>query len=141
MKRSAAALIIALIVMPQLAQQLAWSISNVTKEFDQIKVTTIQGVITNVEWVNPHAWLTFESKDANGLRAKWRVEMAAAGVLFKNGIRREDLKLAKFCSMEIWPARNGTKTAYGWNLTFAAGKCFDVHERFFEPVPLCAPAK
>ena len=109
--------------------------------FDQTKATTIQGVITKLEWMNPHTLITFETKDANGLPTSWLVEIAASGALVRDGIRREVFELAKSCSMEIWPARDGSKIAIGRRLTFAEGKSFDVRDKFWDRFPLSAPAK
>jgi hypothetical protein len=131
-----ALLLLGLIAAPLLAHH------NVTKEFDQTKAVTIQGVVTKVEWMNPHAWITLKAKGTNGVAITWHVEIAAATVLLRTiGIRPEDLALGQSCSMEIWPARDGSKTAYGRKLTLADGKSFDIHERFSDPVPLSVPAK
>lgn len=112
------------IAAPLLAHHLA------AKEFDETKATTIQGVITKVEWMNPHVWITLESKDANGLVTSWRVETRSPNALLREGIRGEDFELAKSCSMEIWPARNGSNVASGRKLTFVDGKTFDVRDTF-----------
>jgi hypothetical protein len=98
--------------------------------FDGTNAATMQGVITKVEWRNPHIGITLESKDANGLVTSWRVEGRSPTTLFINGIRREDFELAKPCFMEIWPARDGSKTATGRKLTFADGKSFDISDKF-----------
>jgi hypothetical protein len=131
----AALALFGLIAAPLLAHH------SVAKEFDPTHATTIQGAITKVEWMNPHAWITMETKNANGFLTGWRVEIAAPGALYRDGIHREVFELAKSCSMEIWPARDGSQTAYGRKLAFADGRSFDVHDRFFDAVPLSVPAK
>ena len=121
-----ALLVISLIAAPLLAHH------SVAYGFDATKAATIQGVITKLEWVNPHAQITLETKEANGAISSWHVEIAAPNALYRYGIRREDFELAKSCSMEIWPARDGSKTASGRKLTFADGKTFDVRDTFGE---------
>jgi hypothetical protein len=135
MKSVVAALLIPVFLISLLAHH------SVTREFDHTRSTDIQGVITKVDWMNPHSRITFEAKGANGMRTRWRVQIAAAGALFRDGIRNEDLELTKPFSMEIWPARDGSKTAYGRKRTYFDGKSFDLHDRFFDPVPLIKPAK
>ena len=66
---------------------------SVTAGFDPAKAKTIQGIFTRVEWVNPHTWITMEVKDFNSQTTTWHVETAAAGALFKDGIRYEDLEM------------------------------------------------
>ena len=58
----------------------------------------------------------------------------------RGGIRGQDFELAKLCSVEIWPARDGSKTASGRNLTFADGKSFDISDKFGDAV-LNIPAR
>src|SRR5882672_2892250 len=86
---------------------------SVAREFDQTRATTIQGVITRVEWTNPHVRITLESKGANGSISSWLVEIAPPNVLKRDGIPKDVFELAKSCTMEIWPARDGSKTATG----------------------------
>ena len=108
--------------------------------FDATKATTIQGVITKVEWINPHAWITLETKDTNGSISRWHIEMGSPNTLLRGGIRGADIELAKPCSAEIWPARDGSKTATGRKLTYADGKSFDISDKFGDAL-LNVPAK
>jgi len=137
MKLGIAASLIAIFVVPQAAphEELILSNVDVIKTFDQTKPTNIRGVIKKVEWVNPHAWITAEIKNANSSRTNWHVELASAAALRRRGIRPEDLALQKSCSVEDWPSRDGTKTAYGRKLTLAGGRSFEVGNRFFEDLP------
>jgi hypothetical protein len=105
------------------------------KEFDNSKAATIQGVITKVEWVNPHARITLETKDANGSISDWHLEMGSPNSLLRGGIRPEFLELNKPCSVEFWPARDGSKTASGRKLTFTDGKTFDISDKFADALP------
>jgi len=126
--------LVGLIAAPLLAHH------SIATGFDATKATTIQGVITKVEWTNPHVGITLETKDASGLLTAWRVEGRSPSTLFQGGIRREDFELAIPCSVEIWPARDGSKTASGRKLTFAGGKSFDISDRFGDAL-LNVPAK
>lgn len=103
---------------------------SIAKDFDETKATTIQGVITKVELTNPHAWITLESKDANGSVSSWHVEMGSPNSLLRGGLHREFLELNKQCSVEVWPARDGSKTASGRKLSFADGRSFDISDKF-----------
>jgi hypothetical protein len=124
-----ALVLLALIAAPLLAHH------SVSKEFDQSASTTIQGVITKVEWVNPHAWITLETKDANGSISSWHLEMGSPNSLFRGGLHVEFLELNKPCSVEFWPARDGSKTASGRKLTFTDGKTFNISDKFADALP------
>ena len=74
MKSVVAALLIPVFLISLLAHH------SVTREFDHTRSTDIQGVITKVDWMNPHSRITFEAKGANGMRTRWRVQIAAAAL-------------------------------------------------------------
>jgi len=95
----------------------------------------LQGVITKVEWTNPHVWIYIDVKDSSGSISNWRVESAAPNALFRADIRREVFELAKLCTVQIWPARDGSKTASGRTLTFAGSKTLDISDKF-ESAPI-----
>ncbi|HET9129811.1 MAG TPA: hypothetical protein VFO86_02620 [Terriglobia bacterium] len=46
---------------------------------------------------------------------------------------------AKATAIQLTITKDGSKTAYGRKLTFAGGKSFDIHDRFFDPIPLSEP--
>src|SRR5579864_6312497 len=45
-------------------------------EFDVSKPVKVRGSITKVEWVNPHAWIYVDVKDADGKVVNWHFELA-----------------------------------------------------------------
>ena len=103
---------------------------SIASEYNATKATTITGAISKVEWVNPHAWIYLNVKDANGAVAIWRVETASVNGLAKAGLDKSLLDLSKTYSMEIWPANDGSKHASGRTLTFEDGRTFDVSDKF-----------
>ena len=119
-----AAIVIAASGIPILAHH---SIAN---EYDATKATTIQGMITRMEWINPHAWIYMNAKDSNGTITAWRVQIAAVGALTKANLDKNMIDLSKSYTMEIWPAFDGSKHASGRTLTFADGRTFDVSDKF-----------
>ena len=53
----------------------------VSAEFDSSKVVTLKGVVSKVDWVNPHIFVYFDVKDESGKVTTWRLQSAAAHVL------------------------------------------------------------
>jgi hypothetical protein len=102
----------------------------VSRTFDASKVTTLQGVITKVMWGNPHVSISMEVKNTNGAITIWSVEMAAPNSLYRDGMRPGSFELAKSCSIEIWPAFDGSPRANGRKLFFADGRTFDIHDKW-----------
>ena len=43
-------------------------------DFDTTKLTLLHGVITRIEWINPHAWLYLRVKASEGMLTTWQIE-------------------------------------------------------------------
>jgi hypothetical protein len=61
-------------------------------EFDSTKKIDLNGVVTKVEWTNPHAHFYMDVKDASGNVANWNLELASPNVLIRNGWKRNSIK-------------------------------------------------
>lgn len=61
-------------------------------EFDSSKKIDLTGVVTKVEWTNPHAHFYMDVKDSNGNVANWNLELASPNVLIRNGWKRNSIK-------------------------------------------------
>ena len=60
-------------------------------EYDGDKPLDLNGVVTKARWVNPHSWLYFDVKSADGTVINWGVELAAPNALASKGIAKSDL--------------------------------------------------
>src|SRR5207249_1138035 len=60
-------------------------------EFDRNKPVTLEGTVTKMEWINPHAWLHFDVKSPDGKVTNWAVEMGAPNSLIRRGFTKEYL--------------------------------------------------
>jgi len=103
---------------------------SIASEYDASKATTITGVVSKVEWINPHAWIYMNVKDVSGAVTTWRIQTASVGGLTKAGLDKNMIDLTRTYSMEIWPASDGSNHASGRTLTFADGRTFDVSDKF-----------
>ena len=84
--RGGALAVLALLWMPVLAT----AHHSVQAEFDMKKPVTITGVVTKIEWINPHSYLYLDVKDDAGKVKKWSFEMAGPGGLRRAGMSRSD---------------------------------------------------
>src|SRR5579871_4930046 len=61
-------------------------------EFDANQPITLKGVVTKVEWMNPHIYVYLDVKDENGKVVNWAAEGAPPNALYRNGWRKDSLK-------------------------------------------------
>ena len=62
-------------------------------EYDSNKPTTITGVVTKLDWINPHAYVFIDTKDENGAVRGFRVEMGPPYALVRGGWKRDTVKI------------------------------------------------
>jgi hypothetical protein len=60
-------------------------------EFETDRMVTITGVISEMKWTNPHAWLYIDVKDDKGQVRNWAVEFGSPNALYRRGWRQTDL--------------------------------------------------
>jgi hypothetical protein len=91
-------------------------------EFDADKPVTLHGKVTQVEWVNPHAWIHIDVKDGKGKLVNWAVEGGAPNALARRGWRPASLPVGTEIMVEGYQAKNGEPRANGRNLTLPDGQ-------------------
>lgn len=94
-------------------------------EFDGNKPITLKGVVTKVEWTNPHAWIYINVKDpATGQVTNWGAEMGPPHGLQRRGWRRDTLKIGEEVTISGSLARDGRKriNARAVTLTSTGGR-------------------
>jgi hypothetical protein len=91
-------------------------------EFDGNKRVTLTGVVTKVEWTNPHVWFYFNVKDEKtGEVTNWGAEMGPPHGLQRQGWRRETLKIGeKIIVTDAALAKNGSKRVNARSVTLAS---------------------
>ena len=61
-------------------------------EFDANAPVKLEGKVTKVEWINPHAWLHLEIVDEEGNKQIWMVEGGTPNTLIRAGINKNTIK-------------------------------------------------
>jgi hypothetical protein len=77
--------------------------------YDLQKYITLQGVVTEVKWENPHTWIYLDVKEANGAIVKWGFEGAVPNQLFRRGVTPAILKAGMPITIKGHPARDASR--------------------------------
>ena len=91
-------------------------------EFDRNKPVTLKGSVTRVDWGNPHIWVFIDVKDDTGKVSNWGVEGGAPNGLFRNGWRKDSLKVGDIVTVEGFQGRDGSQRANANRVTLPVGR-------------------
>ena len=91
-------------------------------EFDANKPITLKGVVTQIDWANPHVWFYINVKDEDGRMVRWACEMGAPHQLQQRGWLRETMKIGDVVTVMGSLSRDGAKRANARLVTTADGK-------------------
>ena len=91
-------------------------------EYDASKPVDVKGVVTKVEWTNPHARFYVDVKDEKGNVTNWNFELASPNVLSRNGWTRHSLKEGDTISVQGSKAKDGANLANAKTVTLADGR-------------------
>ena len=92
--------------------------------FDQKKVMTLQGTVTEFQWTNPHAFIEIDVP-TNGKIVHWSIELNSPNNLKRQGWSRASLKTGDKISLRMNPLRDGKKGGLFLDLKKADGKVLD----------------
>jgi hypothetical protein len=92
-------------------------------EFDANRPVVLTGIVTRIEWTNPHAHFFLEVKDDTGHTITWRLEMASPKVLVQQcGWKPSSLAIGDEVSVAGAIAKDGSTTANARLITLADGR-------------------
>jgi len=87
------------------------------------KPITLTGVITKVEWTNPHSHFYLDVTDAQGKVVNWKFEGYNPAVLLRTGWKKDTmLKPGDKITVFGWQARDGGNWAHSREITLPDGK-------------------
>jgi len=92
-------------------------------EFDANKPITLKGVVTKVEWTNPHSHFSLAVTDDKGRTATWVLTGYTVNALYRTGWKKDvTMKAGDTVTIFGWRARDGSNSAHAREVTFADGK-------------------
>ena len=99
-----------------------WAHHSFWVEFDVNTPVRLQGTVTKMKWVNPHAWLYIDVTTPDGTVEQWMIEGGVPNVLFRRGFTTKSLLPRMVITVEGYRARNESLRANGGDITFPDGQ-------------------
>jgi hypothetical protein len=93
-------------------------------EYDSDRTIDLTGFVTKARWVNPHSWLFFDVKNADGSVTNWGVELAAPNALASKGIAKSDLGTGAKVHIKGFLSKAGGPWGYASSVTLSDGRSF-----------------
>jgi len=91
-------------------------------EYDGNKTIVLTGLVTKVEWMNPHARFYVDVKESDGSVTNWNLELGSPASLIRRGWTRKSLKAGDQITVKASLAKDGSKMANARSVTLADGK-------------------
>src|ERR1041384_1443721 len=91
-------------------------------EFDTAKPVKMTGVVTKVEWQNPHIWFYVDVKSGDGTVTNWGFSGGAPGQLMRRGITKKVIQEGMTVTVEGYRSKDGSNNANGARVTFPDGR-------------------
>lgn len=101
--------------------------------FDVGKQTTLKGIISKIDWVNPHIYIYLDVKDNDGKVTTWALETLPTNHMRSVGLTRQDFwnnaSAGEVVTAHVNPARDLTSHRAGWllRITYADGHFFHLN--------------
>ena len=89
--------------------------------FDNTKKIDLTGVVTKMEWVNPHAHFYIDVKDSTGKVTNWNLELASPSILVRNGWKRNSIKEGDTVTVTGSHARDNSNFGIAQTIVFPDG--------------------
>ena len=100
----------------------AWAHHAFQAEFDQRKPVKLEGKVTDMEWINPHAWIHIDVKNPDGTVTNWMVECGSPNIMLRRGFTKRSLEVGTELTIQGYQAKNGSNRANGSSVTFKDGR-------------------
>lgn len=97
----------------------------VQAQFDFDKPIALTGILTKVEWINPHSYMFLDVKDDNGKVKKWALELVGPGGLRKAGLSRVErggFKVGDTITVNGFASKDGSDSGFVKELKLPDGR-------------------
>ena len=98
-----------------------------TAEFDDRNPVELNGVISKIDWINPHVYIYLDVKDKDGKVTTWALECHPTHWFSKAGLKKSMLGEGQAVTVSAFRAKDGSKAlAYTRKITYADGHFYQL---------------
>ena len=90
-------------------------------EYDADQPISVTGVVTKVQWQNPHVWFYLDVTNEDGSHTEWAFSGGAPGQLFRRGITKANIPIGATISVDGFRAKDGSHNGNGRRVVFQDG--------------------
>ena len=105
-----------------LAEAPVWAHHAFAAEFDAKKPVHLEGVVSKVELINPHAWIHIDVKKPDGSVDEWMIEAGTPNTLLRRGFTKDSLKAGTEVLVDGYQSKDGSLRANGRDITLPNGQ-------------------
>ncbi len=106
-----------------LLASLGWAHHSFEAEYDSKKPVTLQGVLTKLDWENPHVQFYVDVTVSQANVEHWTFEAFPPNVLVRLGWNKDDtVKPGDVITVFGWRARDGSALAHAREITLPDGR-------------------
>lgn len=91
-------------------------------EFDANRPVHLEGVVSRVEFINPHAWIYVDVTGKDGKTIAWMIEAGSPNVLLRRGVTKNSVKPGTRVIVDGYQAKDGSMRANGRDITLPDGR-------------------
>ena len=93
-----------------------------TAEYDPNQIRSFSGIVTRIEWTNPHARIYIDVDDSAGEVTNWNFELGSLVLLRRLGWRRDSLEVGDEVAVQGYLAKDGSNRANASAVTLSDGR-------------------
>ena len=91
-------------------------------EFDANRPLNLKGIVTKIEWSNPHTYFYVDVTGADGKVVNWGMEMGSPNGLMRQGWSRNSMKIGDEVTVEGSRAKDGSNIGNARSVTMTGGQ-------------------
>jgi hypothetical protein len=93
--------------------------------FDQRRIMTLEGTVTEFQWTNPHAFIEMDVPASGGATTHWSIELNSPNNLKRQGWTRTALKPGDRVTLRMSPLRDGSHGGLFLDVRLPSGRVLD----------------